>query len=89
MKARKSENSSYCTSVQPSPRLWRTAFAIVLICQFCEIRPVLGVPAEARKSESWRPQGDSNPCFRRERAVSWTRLDDGDVYFKDHYSMMV
>ena len=19
----------------------------------------------------WRPQGDSNPCYRRERAVSW------------------
>ncbi len=27
----------------------------------------------------WRPRGDSNPCFRRERATSWTRLDDGDI----------
>lgn len=27
----------------------------------------------------WRPQGDSNPRFCRERATSWTRLDDGDV----------
>ena len=27
----------------------------------------------------WRPQGDSNPCRRRERPVSWTWLDDGDV----------
>ncbi len=26
----------------------------------------------------WRPQGDLNPCRRRERPVSWTRLDDGD-----------
>ena len=26
----------------------------------------------------WRPQGDSNPCYRRERAVSWAGLDDGD-----------
>ena len=21
--------------------------------------------------QDWRPQGDSNPCCRRERAVSW------------------
>ena len=27
----------------------------------------------------WRPQGDSNPCRRRERPVSWTGLDDGDT----------
>ena len=27
----------------------------------------------------WRPQGDLNSRFRRERAMSWTRLDDGDV----------
>ena len=27
----------------------------------------------------WRPQGDLNPCRRRERAVSWARLDDGDA----------
>ncbi len=26
----------------------------------------------------WRPQGDLNPRYRRERAVSWTGLDDGD-----------
>ena len=26
----------------------------------------------------WRPQGDSNPCCRRERAVSLAGLDDGD-----------
>lgn len=23
-----------------------------------------------RKDAIWRPQGDSNPCYRRERAVS-------------------
>jgi hypothetical protein len=27
----------------------------------------------------WRPQGDSNPRYRRERAVSWAGLDDGDM----------
>ena len=30
-------------------------------------------------NKRWRPQGDSNPCRRRERPVSWTRLDDGDA----------
>ncbi len=29
-----------------------------------------GVPGVALKSEDWRPQWDSNPCFRRERAMS-------------------
>ena len=28
----------------------------------------------------WRPQGDLNPRYRRERAVSWARLDDGDEH---------
>ena len=27
----------------------------------------------------WRPQADLNRCCRRERPVSWTWLDDGDV----------
>jgi hypothetical protein len=26
----------------------------------------------------WRPVGDSNPCCRRERAVSWAGLDERD-----------
>ena len=30
----------------------------------------------------WRPQGDLNPCRRRERPVSWARLDDGDASHK-------
>ena len=38
-----------------------------------------GNPLECFKS-LWRPQGDSNPCRRRERPVSWTGLDDGDGY---------
>ena len=31
--------------------------------------------------KKWRPQGDLNPRRRREKAVSWARLDDGDVSF--------
>ena len=27
----------------------------------------------------WRPLGDLNPRRRRERAVSWAGLDEGDV----------
>ena len=27
----------------------------------------------------WRPRRDLNPCYRRERPVSWAGLDDGDV----------
>ncbi len=33
----------------------------------------------ASKYRWWRPQGDLNPCRRRERPVSWTGLDDGDA----------
>jgi len=46
---------------------------IVSALSACHLQVVVG--------NEWRPQGDSNPCFRRERAVSWTRLDDGDAYF--------
>jgi hypothetical protein len=27
----------------------------------------------------WCPRWDSNPCYRRERAVSWAGLDDRDA----------
>jgi hypothetical protein len=30
------------------------------------------------EKRNWRPQRDSNPRRRRERPVSWARLDDGD-----------
>jgi hypothetical protein len=33
-------------------------------------------------AENWRPQRDSNPRRRRERPVSWARLDDGDFQFQ-------
>ena len=35
----------------------------------------------ASKQKNWRPQRDSNPRRRRERPVSWARLDDGDFQF--------
>ena len=31
----------------------------------------------------WCPRWDSNPCYRRERAVSWAGLDDGDALTND------
>jgi hypothetical protein len=34
---------------------------------------------EAFSKLTWRPQGDSNPCCRRERPVSLAGLDDGDT----------
>ena len=37
---------------------------------------------------NWRPQGDSNPCCRRERAVSLAGLDDGDGKF-DYERLLV
>ena len=49
---------------------------------FIEARKASGQPARITESETrreandaacfWRSQGDSNPCFRRERATSWT-----------------
>ena len=27
----------------------------------------------------WRPQGDSNPCYRRERAMSWASRRWGPI----------
>jgi hypothetical protein len=32
-----------------------------------------------RSRDYWRPRRDLNPCCRRERPVSWARLDDGDA----------
>ncbi len=38
-----------------------------------------GVLAKMRRDGIWRPRRDLNPCYRRERAMSWTGLDDGDI----------
>ena len=40
-----------------------------------------GVTPVLNSIYKWRPQGDLNPCRRRERAVSWARLDDGDAVY--------
>ena len=45
----------------------------------CELRTPFCLIAKSGDCLEWRPQGDLNPCFRRERAASWTGLDDGDV----------
>ena len=45
----------------------------------CDAHKPFDLILKSSDHQVWRPQGDSNPCFRRERAVSWTRLDDGDV----------
>ena len=34
---------------------------------------------DAKSRDYWRPRRDLNPCYRRERPVSWARLDDGDA----------
>ena len=47
----------------------------------------IGMPLAEKKAPirsrpprfAWRPQGDSNPCCRRERPVSLAGLDDGDA----------
>ena len=36
-------------------------------------------PLKAAQCIYWRPLGDLNPRRRRERAVSWARLDEGDA----------
>src|SRR5499433_2392698 len=32
-----------------------------------------------KSRDYWRPRRDLNPCCRRERPMSWARLDDGDA----------
>ncbi len=49
-----------------SKRADRKRSALLLL-----IHPSRNVLAFANEFYKWRPQGDSNPCYRRERAVSW------------------
>ena len=44
-----------------------------------EISGEISVLKRASGGNQWRPRRDLNPCYRRERPVSWAELDDGDV----------
>jgi hypothetical protein len=41
--------------------------------------PLQGKALGLKAAFIWRPRRDLNPCYRRERAVSWAGLDDGDA----------
>jgi hypothetical protein len=46
-----------------------------------EVQPRVHKNRKALQNNSveWRPRRDLNPCYRRERPVSWAGLDDGDA----------
>jgi hypothetical protein len=46
-----------------------------------EVQPIRARTRKATGNNSvdWRPRRDLNPCYRRERPVSWAELDDGDA----------
>ncbi len=61
----------------PLETVWRLEFRFhhSIVQQFSEgysrPRPWQGRALPTELFPQWRPLGDSNPCYRRERAVSW------------------
>jgi hypothetical protein len=46
-----------------------------------ELKPPFDKILISSKTGNWRPQRESNPCFRRERATSWTTRRWGRILY--------
>jgi site-specific DNA recombinase len=58
---------------------WRQPFDILAEAVAVQERKKAAGSSPAAIFQAIRPQRDLNPCRRRERAVSWAGLDDGDL----------
>ena len=58
---------------------FRKPFDLIAVSNMAYQRKKATFPEENDLSNIWRPLPDLNRCRRRERAVSWARLDEGDV----------
>ena len=79
---RKLLNSVYSNSTWAGGELtpnFRNPFDIIAVSNQDYQRKKATFPEENDLSDIWRPLPDLNRCRRRERAVSWARLDEGDV----------
>ena len=54
-------------------------FDMIAVYSFDYLRKKVTFPEKSDLFDIWRPLPDLNRCRRRERAVSWARLDEGDV----------
>ena len=58
---------------------YRKLFDMIAVSNSDYQRKKATFPEENDLFDIWRPLPDLNRCRRRERAVSWARLDEGDV----------
>jgi hypothetical protein len=58
---------------------YRKPFDMIAVSNMAYHRKKATFPEENDLSDIWRPLPDLNRCRRRERAVSWAGLDEGDV----------